>query len=110
LGTNSTFHISNYKINLNSRSLHSTGSDSIAADKTASNSDPSFSDIVKSDKDEIEVDFDALTAESAAQAFVPKSDLSSFYVKPETRKAPRQAKWFPMLLSPVALDGSFAGI
>lgn len=25
------------------------------------------------------------------------------------RRAPRQAQWFPMLLSPPALDGSFAG-
>jgi hypothetical protein len=59
-------------------------------------------------QDEVEVDFDALSAESASQAFQTKTDISSMYVKGE-RKAPRQAKWFPMLLSPTALDGSLAG-
>jgi len=58
--------------------------------------------------DDASIDFDKLTEESAAQAFLPKSDLSDLYVK-EERKAPRQAQWFPMLLSPSALDGSLAG-
>lgn len=58
--------------------------------------------------DEIVVDLDALAAESAFQAFKPKIDLSSMYVR-EERKPPRQAEWFPFLLSPTALDGRFAG-
>jgi hypothetical protein len=57
---------------------------------------------------ELEIDFDSLASESAKSAFTPKSDISSMYVKTE-RKAPRQASWFPMLLSPVALDGLMAG-
>eukprot|EP01038_Epipyxis_sp_PR26KG_P009123 gene9123-12306_t len=79
---------------------------------TKTESDP----VVSSNEDEPEtdlsVDFDALAAESAATAFnEPKTrlDLSELYVKPTDRKAPRQAQWFPMLLSPVALDGSMAG-
>lgn len=43
-----------------------------------------------------------------SQAFKPKTDISDLIVKTD-RKAPRQAKWFPMLLSPSALDGSLAG-
>jgi hypothetical protein len=31
------------------------------------------------------------------------------YVKQEDRKTPRMAKWFPMLLSPTSLDGTYAG-
>jgi Chlorophyll A-B binding protein len=59
---------------------------------------------------DLEIDFDSLAQESAATAFTPKTDISGMYVKDESvRKAPRQAKWFPMLLSPQALDGSFAG-
>lgn len=61
-----------------------------------------------SEDDDISIDFDALSEESASQAFTPKRDISDMYVKDE-RKAPRQAKWFPMLLSPFALDGSMAG-
>jgi len=57
----------------------------------------------------LNVDLDALSAESAAAAFVSKIDLSNIIVDPETRKAPRQAQWFPMLLSPSALDGALAG-
>ena len=57
----------------------------------------------------LNVDLDALSAESAAAAFVSKIDLSNIIVDPETRKAPRQAQWFPMLLSPAALDGALAG-
>jgi hypothetical protein len=56
------------------------------------------------------IDYDALSNESAEQAFRPKTDISDMYVKNrEERRAPRQAKWFPMLLSPSALDGSYAG-
>ncbi len=42
------------------------------------------------------------------QSFAPKADLTDLYVKTE-RKAPRQAGWFPMLLSPPSLDGSLPG-
>lgn len=59
--------------------------------------------------DEVVLDLDALSAESAFQAFKPKSDLSSMFVSNTDRKAPRQADWFPMLLSPKSLDGTFAG-
>lgn len=62
-----------------------------------------------SDNGELEIDFDSLANESAAKAFTPKTDLSSMYVKPEERKTPRMAKWFPMLLSPTSLDGAYAG-
>lgn len=57
---------------------------------------------------DIDVDFDALSKESAANTFKPKTDLSDLYTK-EERRAPRQSQWFPMLLSPVALDGTLAG-
>jgi len=60
------------------------------------------------EEEEVAIDFDALSKESATQAFQPKRDISDMYVKKE-RRAPRQAQWFPMLLSPPALDGSFAG-
>jgi hypothetical protein len=66
-------------------------------------------DVVKLDEeDNVAIDYDALSQESASQAFMPKTDISDMYVKKE-RFAPRQAKWFPMLLSPAALDGSYAG-
>eukprot|EP01039_Chlorochromonas_danica_P006255 gene6255-6896_t len=58
--------------------------------------------------DELHVDFDALSAESASQAFQPKRDLSSFFLQ-GPRKPPRQAQWFPYLLSPPYLDGSYPG-
>jgi Chlorophyll A-B binding protein len=54
------------------------------------------------------VDLDALAQESAAAAFTPKTDISDLYVK-EERKAPRQAGWFPLILSPTVLDGTYAG-
>lgn len=54
------------------------------------------------------VDLDKLAQESAAAAFTPSIDISDMIVKGE-RKAPRQAGWLPMLLSPEALDGSMAG-
>lgn len=54
------------------------------------------------------VDFDELTKESASNAFVSALDIEEMTVK-EPRKAPRQAQWFPMLLSPTALDGTYAG-
>eukprot|EP00596_Hydrurales_sp_CCMP1899_P002317 CAMPEP_0119034140 /NCGR_PEP_ID=MMETSP1177-20130426/1169_1 /TAXON_ID=2985 /ORGANISM="Ochromonas sp, Strain CCMP1899" /LENGTH=281 /DNA_ID=CAMNT_0006991385 /DNA_START=187 /DNA_END=1032 /DNA_ORIENTATION=+ len=63
-----------------------------------------------SESGELEIDFDSLASESAKSAFTPKSDISSMYVKdPSVRVAPRQAQWFPMLLSPTSLDGSMAG-
>lgn len=61
---------------------------------------------------EVEVDLDALTEESSAEAestFKPSIDISSMVADPASRVAPRQAKWFPMLLSPAPLDGSMAG-
>jgi len=58
-----------------------------------------------------EVDLDKLAAESAANAtptFTPSIDISKMVVTGE-RKAPRQAGWLPLLLSPEVLDGSMAG-
>ena len=63
---------------------------------------------ISSTEDNLEVDFEELSKESAEQAYQPKIDLSDLYVK-EERKAPRQAQWLPLLLSPPALDGSLAG-
>lgn len=64
---------------------------------------------IETDTSELNVDLDSLAEESSQQAFFKsKIDLSDMIVKTE-RKAPRQAQWFPMLLSPSALDGSFAG-
>ena len=62
----------------------------------------------RSGEEDFEVDLDALSQESAKQAFTSKLDLSSMEVK-TPRRAPRQAKWFPMLLSPTGLDGTLAG-
>lgn len=60
---------------------------------------------------EVEIDFDALSAESAGEAFQPKTDISDLIDRAQKapRKAPRQAKWLPLLLSPEALDGELAG-
>ena len=61
---------------------------------------------------EVDVDLDALSAESASKTFEPKTDISDLVAaagKEQDRRAPRQAKWLPMLLSPPALDGTFAG-
>jgi len=75
----------------------------------SNNSDIFASETVKlNEEEELEVDFDALTSESSNQAFTTKVDLSDLLLK-EPRKAPRQAQWFPLLLSPKALDGSLAG-
>ena len=52
---------------------------------------------------DISVDLDALAAENALEAAKPK------FEEVKVRAAPRQAEWFPMLLSPIALDGSLAG-
>lgn len=52
------------------------------------------------------IDLEKLAAESAAAAVMGKVPLPDV---PIERKAPRQAKWFPMLLSPPFLDGSYAG-
>mmetsp|Transcript_30576 Transcript_30576/g.33397 ORF Transcript_30576/g.33397 Transcript_30576/m.33397 type:complete len:317 (+) Transcript_30576:139-1089(+) len=56
------------------------------------------------------VNLDAVSSKPPPEfhSFAPKSDLTNLYVKTE-RKAPRQAGWFPMLLSPPSLDGSLAG-
>lgn len=69
---------------------------------------PEISSKISDSDDNLNLDFDKLSEESAKQAFEPKTDISDMYVK-EERKAPRQAQWFPMLLSPSALDGSLAG-
>lgn len=75
----------------------------------SNNSEIFASETVKlNEEEELEVDFDALTSESSNQAFTTKVDLSDLLLK-EPRKAPRQAQWFPLLLSPKALDGSLAG-
>lgn len=66
------------------------------------------SDIPNND-DELDFDFTKLSEESAKEAYKPKIDLSELYVKEDERKAPRQAQWLPLLLSPAALDGSYAG-
>lgn len=61
---------------------------------------------------DLDIDFDALAKESAGEAFNSKggiSDIISREKKTQVRVAPRQAQWFPMLLSPTPLDGSFAG-
>lgn len=64
----------------------------------------------EADDDLPPLDFDALSSESAAQAFKTSIDISDMVIKDESkRKAPRQAQWFPMLLSPGPLDGSLAG-
>ncbi len=60
------------------------------------------------DNDLPPVDFDELTKESASNAFVSALDIDDMIVK-EPRKAPRQAQWFPMLLAPTVLDGTYAG-
>merc|ERR1711988_1211064 len=64
------------------------------------------------DEGEIEVDLEALSNESASKTFEPKTDISDLVAaagKEQDRRAPRQAKWLPMLLSPEALDGTMAG-
>ena len=65
-----------------------------------------------SEEGEVDVDLDALSAEAAATTFTPKTDISDLVAaagKEQDRRAPRQAKWLPMLLAPAALDGSMAG-
>jgi hypothetical protein len=64
------------------------------AEKTPSTvTDFAASTPLKEDADGvIVVDFDSLAAESAKAAFTPKSDISSMFVKPEERKAPRQVR------------------
>ena len=70
---------------------------------------PSISS-VESSEDEVPIDMDSLANEAAMQAEneqlfknIPEP------TEPIIRLAPRQAGWFPMLLSPESLDGSFAG-
>ena len=64
------------------------------------------------DEGEIEVDLEALSNESASKTFEPKTDISDLVAaagNEQDRRAPRQAKWLPMLLAPEALDGTYAG-
>ena len=66
----------------------------------------------EAEEGEISVDLEALSAESAATTFTPKTDISDLVAaagKEQDRRAPRQAKWLPMLLAPEALDGTMAG-
>lgn len=115
----SGFTFTNNRINplrprLQSCSLHSDAKNNnnsdnreeLSAVEQFSVSDPV---VINSDNDdELAIDFEELSKESASQAFTSKIDLSSMEVK-TPRRAPRQAQWFPMLLSPTGLDGTFAG-
>lgn len=59
---------------------------------------------------DLNIDFEALAKESASEASNSKGGISDLLTREKKdRKAPRQAQWFPMLLSPSPLDGSFAG-
>jgi hypothetical protein len=58
--------------------------------------------------DELVVDLDALAAESASQTTKPLPDPFEKYEKVKV-KPPREAPWFPFLLAPPALDGTYAG-
>ena len=96
-------------LSLSSRStskLHM--SDPPAAD-SAVNTFASDSPLTSKEGGDLEIDLDSLANESASAAFTPKTDISSMYVKPDSRKTPRMAQWFPMLLSPQSLDGTYAG-
>ena len=56
-----------------------------------------------------DVDLDKLAQESASTTtFASSVDLSDMMVK-GPREVPRQAEWFPFLLSPSTLDGTMAG-
>jgi hypothetical protein len=56
--------------------------------------------------DIFQVDLEKLADESAAEASQPKFEAPTPVM---TRKAPRQAGWFPLLLAPFHLDGTYAG-
>lgn len=97
--------------------VHSTTSRPFASQSMilSSNQNSNLADFAKPEpvavkeikEDEVPVDLDALAEESSFRAFQPKSDISDMIAK--ERKTPREAGWFPFLLSPAALDGSYAG-
>lgn len=91
--------------------LYSTQPSSASGNEFAipAKQEPVPATITMDNNDEIVIDMDALAAESEFNAFKPKTDISDMFIKETDRKAPRQAQWFPFLLSPPALDGSFAG-
>ncbi|KAJ1420998.1 chlorophyll a/b-binding protein domain-containing protein [Ochromonadaceae sp. CCMP2298] len=51
----------------------------------------------------------ALSPLASTPETTPTPTTPPISMTPKERFAPRQAKWFPMLLSPAALDGSYAG-
>ena len=84
-------------------------SDPPAAADSAVNTFASDSPLKSKESGDLEIDLDSLANESASATFTTKTDISSMYVAPESRKTPRMAQWFPMLLSPQSLDGTYAG-
>lgn len=68
-----------------------------------SNVSSSITDTINDD--ELPICMDSVAQEAAKSAF----DNIKIPDEPIERKAPRQAGWFPMLLSPEPLDGTFAG-
>ena len=77
--------------------------------ESAVNTFASDSPLTSKEGGDLEIDLESLANESASSTFTPKTDISSMYVKPDSRKNPRMAQWFPMLLSPQSLDGTYAG-
>lgn len=57
--------------------------------------------------EEVVVDLEKLSQESASEAALPKFEYTSS--SNVVRVAPRQAGWFPLLLAPKQLDGTYAG-
>lgn len=92
-----------------SRMMMMSDSEPEAAKEMMSSGGPEVVKESSTEENEIDIDMDSLAEESASSAFTPKQDLSSMYISDEKRKAPRQAQWFPMLLSPAGLDGTLAG-
>lgn len=64
-----------------------------------------------SNEDDVNIDLESLAQESAVEAALvkPEDKYPSSNRNFESITAPRQAQWFPLLLSPSYLDGSFAG-
>lgn len=87
--------------------IRSTPADEFASDKPPVVA-PEAGD-ADSDEDLAGVDFDSLAKESAEAAFTTVQVKDEYIVSEDAQRAPRQAKWFPMLLSPSSLDGTYAG-
>jgi hypothetical protein len=102
----STSYIRNH-ISMNSRSALRMSTEPVV--DVDSSSAATADDSEYSATDDISMELENAGEEAASTAFKPKKDLSYMYAKPELRKAPRQAQWFPLLLSPEALDGTMAG-